>query len=82
MALARPPEAAVFVNGWPDLAAALGALGVQLGAGDLAQRSGDDEDHGTTATFTATTGGNPLSSSCQLSPSSADAKSLPVRVPK
>jgi thiamine-phosphate diphosphorylase len=36
MALARPPEAAVFVNGWPDLAAAVGALGVQLGAGDLA----------------------------------------------
>jgi thiamine-phosphate diphosphorylase len=35
MALARPPEAAVFVNGRPDIAAAIGAQGVQLGAGDL-----------------------------------------------
>lgn len=35
-ALARPPEAAVFVNGRPDLAAAIGAQGVQLGARDLA----------------------------------------------
>jgi thiamine-phosphate diphosphorylase len=35
MALARPPEAAVFVNGRPDIAAAVGAHGVQLGAGDL-----------------------------------------------
>ncbi|MGH7509622.1 MAG: thiamine phosphate synthase [Gemmatimonadales bacterium] len=34
-ALARPPEAAVFVNGRPDIAAAIGAQGVQLGAGDL-----------------------------------------------
>ena len=34
-ALARPPEAAVFVNGRPDLAAAIGADGVQLAAGDL-----------------------------------------------
>jgi thiamine-phosphate pyrophosphorylase len=34
LALARPPEAAVLVNGRPDLAAALGAHGVQLGAMD------------------------------------------------
>jgi len=34
-ALARPPEAAVFVNGRPDIAAAIGAHGVQLGALDL-----------------------------------------------
>lgn len=34
--LARPPEAAVFVSGRPDIAAAAGAQGVQLGAGDLA----------------------------------------------
>ena len=33
-ALARPPEAAVVVNARPDLAAAIGAQGVQLGAGD------------------------------------------------
>jgi thiamine-phosphate diphosphorylase len=36
MALARPPEAAVFVNGRPDIAAAIQAHGVQLGRGDLA----------------------------------------------
>ena len=36
IALARPPEAAVFVNGRPDLAAALGAHGVQLSETDLA----------------------------------------------
>ena len=36
VALARPPEAAVFVSGRPDIAAATGAHGVQLGAGDLA----------------------------------------------
>jgi thiamine-phosphate pyrophosphorylase len=36
LALARPPEAAVFVNGRPDVAAALGAQGVQLAAEDLA----------------------------------------------
>lgn len=35
LTLARPPEAAVFVNGRPDIAAATGAHGVQLGAGDL-----------------------------------------------
>jgi thiamine-phosphate diphosphorylase len=35
LALARPPEAAVFVNGRPDLAAALGASGLQLGKHDL-----------------------------------------------
>jgi len=35
IALARPPEAAVFVSGRPDIAAATGAHGVQLGAGDL-----------------------------------------------
>jgi len=34
-ALARPPEAAVFVNGRPDVAAAVSAQGVQLGADDL-----------------------------------------------
>lgn len=33
--LARPPEAAVFVSGRPDVAAAAGAHGVQLAAGDL-----------------------------------------------
>lgn len=33
--LARPPEAAVFVSGRPDVAAAIGAQGVQLGAADL-----------------------------------------------
>jgi thiamine-phosphate diphosphorylase len=36
LALARPPEAAMFVNGRPDVAAALGAQGVQLAAQDLA----------------------------------------------
>jgi thiamine-phosphate diphosphorylase len=36
VALARPPEAAVIVNARPDLAAAAGAHGVQLGVGDLA----------------------------------------------
>jgi thiamine-phosphate pyrophosphorylase len=35
VALARPPEAAVFVSGRPDIAAASGAHGVQLGTGDL-----------------------------------------------
>jgi thiamine-phosphate pyrophosphorylase len=35
VALARPPEAAVFVSGRPDIAAAAGAHGVQLAAGDL-----------------------------------------------
>jgi thiamine-phosphate pyrophosphorylase len=35
LALARPPEAAVFVNGRPDVAAAVGAHGVQLASGDL-----------------------------------------------
>jgi thiamine-phosphate pyrophosphorylase len=35
LALARPPEAAVFVNARPDVAGALGAQGVQLGAADL-----------------------------------------------
>jgi thiamine-phosphate diphosphorylase len=34
VALARPPEAAVIVSGRPDIAAATGAHGVQLGAGD------------------------------------------------
>jgi thiamine-phosphate diphosphorylase len=34
-ALARPPEAALIVSGRPDLAAAIGAQGVQLAAGDL-----------------------------------------------
>jgi thiamine-phosphate diphosphorylase len=36
LALARPPEAAVFVNARPDIAASTGAHGVQLGSGDLA----------------------------------------------
>jgi thiamine-phosphate diphosphorylase len=36
LALARPPEAAVFVSGRPDIAAAVGANGVQLGLQDLA----------------------------------------------
>ena len=35
VALARPPEAAVFVNGRPDIAAGVGAQGVQLGSQDL-----------------------------------------------
>ena len=35
LALARPPEAAVFVNGRPDIAGAAGAQGVQLGGPDL-----------------------------------------------
>jgi thiamine-phosphate diphosphorylase len=33
--LARPPEAAVFVNARPDVAGAVGAQGVQLGGPDL-----------------------------------------------
>lgn len=37
-ALTRPPEAALVVNARPDLAAAIGAHGVQLGAADLAPR--------------------------------------------
>lgn len=37
-ALVRPPEAALFVNGRPDVAAAVNAHGVQLGVGDLAPR--------------------------------------------
>jgi thiamine-phosphate pyrophosphorylase len=36
VALARPPEASVFVSGRPDIAAGVGAQGVQLGAADLA----------------------------------------------
>jgi thiamine-phosphate pyrophosphorylase len=35
LALARPPEAAVFVSGRPDIAAAVGANGVQLAQNDL-----------------------------------------------
>jgi thiamine-phosphate diphosphorylase len=35
LALAHPPEAAVFVNGHPDVAGAVGAQGVQLGSHDL-----------------------------------------------
>jgi thiamine-phosphate diphosphorylase len=38
MTLARPPEASVFVNGRPDVAAAIGAHGVQLGMADLTPR--------------------------------------------
>lgn len=36
LALARPPEASVLVNARPDIAVALDAHGMQLGAGDLA----------------------------------------------
>ncbi len=36
LSLARPPEAAVFVNARSDVAAAVGAHGVQLGREDLA----------------------------------------------
>ena len=36
VALARPPEASVIVNGRPDVARAVGAQGVQLGGADLA----------------------------------------------
>ncbi|MGH7658025.1 MAG: thiamine phosphate synthase [Gemmatimonadales bacterium] len=36
LSLARPPEAAVFVNGHPDIAQGLGAQGVQLSTTDLA----------------------------------------------
>jgi thiamine-phosphate diphosphorylase len=35
VALARPPEAAVFVSGRPDIARAVGAQGVQLARDDL-----------------------------------------------
>ena len=35
VALARPPEASVFVNARPDVAAAAGAQGIQLGGTDL-----------------------------------------------
>ena len=35
LALARPAEAAVFVNARPDIAVGLEAQGVQLGGGDL-----------------------------------------------
>lgn len=35
IALARPPEATVLVSGRPDIAAAVGAQGVQLGKDDL-----------------------------------------------
>ncbi|MBA3346590.1 MAG: thiamine phosphate synthase [Gemmatimonadales bacterium] len=38
IALARPPEAAVFVNGRPDVAAAAGAQGVQLASDDISPR--------------------------------------------
>ena len=36
LSLARPPEAALFVSGRPDIAAAIGAQGVQLALDDLA----------------------------------------------
>jgi thiamine-phosphate diphosphorylase len=35
IALARPPEASVFVSGRPDIAAAVGAHGIQLRSDDL-----------------------------------------------
>lgn len=45
-ALARPPEAMVFVAGRPDVAAACGASGVQLAAGDLAPADARRISHG------------------------------------
>lgn len=36
VSLAKPPEAAVFVNGHPDIAEGVGAQGVQLSVNDLA----------------------------------------------
>lgn len=38
LALSRPPEASVFVNARPDIAAALGAQGTQLSLTDLSPR--------------------------------------------
>src|SRR3954453_4150791 len=38
LALARPPEASVFVSERSDVAAATGAAGVQLAEGDLSPR--------------------------------------------
>jgi thiamine-phosphate diphosphorylase len=35
LTLAKPPEAAMFVNGRPDIAGAVGAQGIQLGLHDL-----------------------------------------------
>jgi thiamine-phosphate diphosphorylase len=40
VSLARPPEAAVFVGGRADIAAAVGGHGVQLGASDLGVQLG------------------------------------------
>ena len=34
-ALSRPPEAAILISGRPDIAAGLGAQGVQLGRDDI-----------------------------------------------
>lgn len=39
IALARPPEAAIFVNGRPDVAAAAGAQGVQLAGDDVSPQA-------------------------------------------
>jgi thiamine-phosphate diphosphorylase len=38
LALARPPEASVFVNARPDIAVGLGAQGIQLGGQDLSPK--------------------------------------------
>ena len=54
-------------------------------AGELSERPGNDEDErhqGTTTAFTEMTGGSPSCSSDQLSPSSLEANSFPLRVPK
>lgn len=46
LSLARPPEAAVFVNARSDVAAAVGAHGVQLGRDDLAPADARRVMHG------------------------------------
>ena len=46
LTLARPPEAAVFVNARSDIAAAVGAHGVQLGRHDLAPSDARQVMHG------------------------------------
>jgi thiamine-phosphate diphosphorylase len=46
LSLARPPEAAVFVNARSDVAAAVGAHGVQLGREDLAPSDARRVMHG------------------------------------
>ena len=46
LSLARPPEAAVFVNARSDVAAAVGAQGVQLGRDDLSPADARRVMHG------------------------------------